>query len=463
MIKNIYLTILSLLAGIGFFAQNGTISGVVSDEITGETLIGATVIYGQGKGTTTDYNGNYSLTLPQGEYKLTFSFVGMKAVTKTVKLNSRTKFLNVKLASNALREVEITADIAKERETPVAFTNISREKLNEELASQDIPMVLNSTPSVYATQTGGGDGDARITIRGFSQRNLAVMIDGVPVNDMENGWVYWSNWFGLDMVTQTIQVQRGLGVSKLAVPSVGGTMNIFTTGIDSRKQLTVKMEAGTGAFQRQSVSYNSGKLKNGWGFTGAFSRKKGDGYVDGAYTDGHFFYAKVEKRIKNHLISLSGFGAPQSHGQRSFRQPISFYDEGKARDLGVSEGAIDQYRQAGGSDHGIKFNQFWGNYTDKNGVQRTLTERENKYFKPQITLKDFWQVNDKFYITNVAYLSIGRGGGTGMRNSSLDPETGLLNAQYVYDKNTAGDFGPNVEPSYHPTELWANSNTFQSV
>ena len=304
MIKNIYLTILSLLAGVGFFAQNGTVRGTVSDDITGETLIGATVVYSKGKGTTTDYNGAYSISLPQGEYTFTYSFVGMKPKTKKVKVTSKTQFLNIKLASNSLREIEIIADIAKERETPVAFTNISKEKLNEELASQDIPMILNSTPSVYATQTGGGDGDARITIRGFSQRNLAVMIDGVPVNDMENGWVYWSNWFGLDMVTQTIQVQRGLGVSKLAVPSIGGTMNIFTTGIDSRRQLSVKLEAGTGMFQRQSISYNSGKLKNGWGFTGAFSRKKGEGYVDGAYTDGHFFYAKIEKKFKNHLISL---------------------------------------------------------------------------------------------------------------------------------------------------------------
>jgi len=289
------------------------------------------------------------------------------------------------------------------------------------------------------------------------------MIDGVPVNDMENGWVYWSNWFGLDMVTQTIQVQRGLGVSKLAVPSIGGTMNIFTTGIDSRRQLSVKLEAGTGMFQRQSISYNSGKLKNGWGFTGAFSRKKGEGYVDGAYTDGHFFYAKIEKKFKNHLISLSGFGAPQSHGQRSFKQPISFFDENQARNLGVTQEAIEQYTEAGGSNHGIKFNQFWGEYTDKNGVNSTLHEKENKYFKPQITLKDFWKINDKFYLTNVAYLSIGRGGGTGMRNTSLDPATGLLNAQYIYDKNTNGDFGPNIESSYHPTELWANSNTYQSV
>ena len=143
-------------------------------------------------------------------------------------------------------------------------------------------------------------------------------------------------------------------------------MNIFTSGIDSKKQLTVKMEAGTGMFQRQSFSYNSGKMKNGFGFTGAFSRKKGDGFVDGTYTDGYFFYAKLEKKFKNHLLSLSAFGAPQSHGQRSFKQPISFFNVEDARGLGVSQSAIDQYSLAGGQNHGIKFNQFYEDYINNN-------------------------------------------------------------------------------------------------
>ena len=112
------------------------------------------------------------------------------------------------------------------------------------MADQDLPMLLNSTPGVYATQQGGGDGDARINIRGFNQRNVAVMIDGIPVNDMENGWVYWSNWFGLSSVTSNTQVQRGLGASKIAIPSVGGTMNIITKGISNKAGGMVKQSVG---------------------------------------------------------------------------------------------------------------------------------------------------------------------------------------------------------------------------
>ena len=183
-----------------------TVRGSVIDASTSEPLIGATIIYGKGMGTVTDFDGNYSFEISEGERNLTVSYVGYKQLSKRINVNKNSSVFNFKLKTLLLNEVQVSADLAKERETPVAFSSIPIKKITEELASQDIPMILNSTPGVYATQSGGGDGDARITIRGFNQRNVAVMIDGIPVNDMENGWVYWSNWFGLDAVTSNIQV-----------------------------------------------------------------------------------------------------------------------------------------------------------------------------------------------------------------------------------------------------------------
>ena len=194
------------------------------------------------------------------------------------------------------------SDFARSRETPVAFSNISPKQIEEELANQDIPLILNNTPGVYATQSGGGDGDARISIRGFNQRNIAVLIDGVPVNDMENGWVYWSNWFGLDIMTKTIQVQRGLGASKLAIPAVGGTLNILTKGVDNVKKTIFSENIGNNGLLRTTIGHNSGKLKNGWGYSIAGSYKRGNGWVDQTWTEGFFYYLKLEKKIKNHKI-----------------------------------------------------------------------------------------------------------------------------------------------------------------
>ncbi|MBT7481340.1 MAG: TonB-dependent receptor plug domain-containing protein, partial [Flavobacteriales bacterium] len=177
--KQYLLLILSLFAAITY-AQNTTINGSVIDANTGESLIGASVVYGKGMGVAADYDGNFVFSVPSGDRKITVSYVGYLQESKSIKAKGKSVTVKFKLKPMQLSEVHIVSDVARDRETPVAFTTVSLKKVNEELASQDIPMILNSTPGVYATQSGGGDGDARITIRGFNQRNVAVMIDGIP-------------------------------------------------------------------------------------------------------------------------------------------------------------------------------------------------------------------------------------------------------------------------------------------
>ena len=159
-----------------------------------------------------------------------------------------------------------------------------------------MPTLLNSTPGVYTTQQGGGDGDVRINIRGFSQRNVAVMIDGIPMNDMENGWVYWSNWFGLDVITSSMQVQRGLGASKLALPSVGGTINIITKGVGSEEGGKIKQEIGSGGYLRTSFGYTTRDFKIGK-FNIAGSFKRSNGIIDETFSEGFLLFemAKTNK------------------------------------------------------------------------------------------------------------------------------------------------------------------------
>ncbi len=446
---------LILFALIGV-AQTGIIRGLISDADTKDPLVGAYVLYGDNQGTVADFEGNYSLNLPYGQYSLKVTYIGYEPIVRTVNLDKSILVLNFRMETILMNEVEVVADVARERETPVAFANVLPVQIQEELGSQDLPMILNSTPGVYATQQGGGDGDARISIRGFDQTNVAVMIDGIPVNDMENGAVFWSNWFGLDAVTRTIQVQRGLGASKIAIPSVGGTMNIITKGIDAKKGITVKQEVANNSFFRTTIGLTSGRLKSGWGITAAGSFKQGDGWVDQTPTKGFFYYLKVEKQLGKHILSLSGMGAPQEHGQRSFSRPIATWDHETARELGVPESNIAFYRE-----RGLRYNPHWGTYEERQylpaptpgapndyipGNTRTVTERLNFYHKPQFALRDFWSVSEKLYISNIAYLSIGRGGGTGLirfddAENSLLPN-GQIDMQDIYDGNVKAEFGP---------------------
>src|SRR5210317_526664 len=163
---------------------------------------------------------------------------------------------------NMLDEILVTSDvidIARTRETPVAVSTITPSDISLKVGNQEFPEIMNTTPGVYATKQGGGYGDSRISLRGFDQRNTSFLINGQPVNDMENGWVYWSNWQGLTDVTSNIQIQRGLGASRLAVPSVGGTVSIFTKAADKEQGGSVTQTIGNDGYTKTSVTYNSGK------------------------------------------------------------------------------------------------------------------------------------------------------------------------------------------------------------
>lgn len=463
MIKKTSLLLLLIAVAFGVFAQNTTVKGFVYDGDWGEPLPGVNITYGPGMGTVTDLDGSYNLSLKPGNYTLEISYVGFEKQTKDIKVGSSSIQLNFTLKTITLTEVQVVGDVAKTRDTPVAFSNINPIKMEEQLASQDIPLILNSTPGVYATKSGGGDGDARINIRGFNQRNVAVMLDGIPVNDMENGWVYWSNWFGLDAVMRYTQVQRGLGASKLAIPSVGGTINIATKGIDAKKGISLKQEFGNDGFMRTSLGLTSGRMKNGWGVTFAGSYKRGDGWVDQTYTEGYFYFLRVDKEIGNHIISFSAMGAPQEHGQRSHKKYIATFDTTFARDNGVSSENINKLIKNGEPvNMGLRYNPNWG-YLSK--VYTTPTDTiypgakpfstaNNFYHKPMFSLRDFWTVNKKVYISNILYLSLGDGGGNSFSTTpKYDQETGQQNLQIFYNSNM-NLFNPIVNPTNKSSQIY---------
>lgn len=400
----------------GLAFSQSEIKGTIKDVATGETLIGVNVLIGEGKGTVTDIDGNYSIKADTGEYTLTVSFVGYKTQKYKVKLGGKPVTVIFSMEYQTLNEVEIVSDLAVERETPVAFSTIPALKMTQELGSRDVPMVLNSTPGVYATEQGGGSGDARITIRGFDQRNVAVLVDGIPVNDMENGRVFWSNWDGLGDITRSMQVQRGLGASKLALASVGGTINIITRGIESKMGGSIKQELGNNNFLKTSISYNSGLLKNGFGVTFAASYKTSDGWVDKTWSTVYSYFFKIQKTLGKHLLSLGVNGAPQSHGQRTEKMPIANYDRNFAEKQDIMVDSIYK-KNTFVRSRGLAYNANWGQYIDSTGELQTVTERINYYHKPLFSISEFWKPNEKIYFSTVAYLSLGNGGGVAINSS----------------------------------------------
>ncbi len=468
--KIFYTLFFSLITIVTLAQSSGSISGKIIDNANQQIVVGAKVqVFTKGSNkdiigkSLSAITGEYLISnLPYGTYFISVSMLTFETKTLEITIDKKLTSKDIYLGLNQeFEEINVIGNLVKEGRVPIAVTKVSAQKIAEELGSRDLPMLLNGTPGVYATTQGGGDGDARINVRGFDQRNVGVMIDGVPVNDMENGAVYWSNWFGLDAITAQMQVQRGLGATKIAMPSIGGTINIITQGIGNRKGGSIKQEYGTGNLLRTSFSYNTGMSKNGWGLTFSSSYKQGAGWVYGTPSQGFFGYLKVSKKIDRHLLTLSGFMAPQHHAQRAFNQAIQYWDTVQARNNGAIIDTNALY-----TDMGIRYNQHWG-YQTVNGKQEILSERLNFYNKPQVTLKDFWKVNDKLSISNIAYLSIGRGGGTSIFNSSaiLRDSNNLIDWDQMIQENKVNSlFGtPNVDPIYSPTLIKSSQILMSSI
>lgn len=455
MFKKVSLLFIFICLNIFVSAQdssNVVLSGSITDSETGEALIGATVLAKVGVGAIADLDGNFTLKLPKGDYTIQVSMLGYGKFVQKIKLYSNKK-IEVKLESNTLDEVEVVADMAQIRETPVAFSSISATKIQEELGGRDISMIANTTPGAYASNSGGGTGDSRVTLRGFDQRNIGVLVDGIPVNDMENGQVYWSNWDGLKDITKSMQIQRGLGASKLAISSVGGTMNFITNGIESKQQMTVKKEWGNNRYNLMSLSYNSGLLNNKWGFTLAGTYKTGDGWAEGTWNNAYSYFAKVQYMPNpRHIISFGVNGAPQSHGQRSSKMQIAVYDRDYAKKLGVNTDSVLRVM----STSGIKYTTTLQGDRDMrwnpdlaivNGEQ--FNDKINFYNKPLFNLNHYWTISEKTTLSTVAYVSLGTGGGTSYfpSLSSRDSTTGYINLQPKYNSNSTA-----ISAYYSPTE-----------
>jgi len=290
-------------------------------------------------------------------------------------------------------------DIAKDRKTPVAVSTIKAAQIIERLGNQELPEILNTTPSVYATKSGGGFGDGGITMRGFESRNIAVMVNGMPVNDMEGGTVYFSNWTGLSDVTSTLQVQRGLGSSKLAIASVGGTINFLTRSADMKKGGVVRLGVGNNDYLKTSFAYNTGKSDKGWSSSFLMSRQSGGTFIENTDYEAYaYYFALGFEPNKKHNLQFTLTSAPQWHNQRTFAPTITNYIKFNPDQDGTP------YRE---------YNSDYGYYTDANGNKVALANRANYYAKPVMMLNWDWTMSEKSKLSTVLYMSNGRGGGTG--------------------------------------------------
>ena len=456
---NAVLAVLVALCASDLAAQQAaTITGRVTGEggagVASAQVVVTHEVTGVQTGALSGNDGGFVVegVRPGGPYTVEVIMIGYGPQSATgVSLEAgQSLALDFSLSQEAIAfdALEVFATRAQDRQTPVAFTNVSKTQIQNQLGSRDLPMVLNVTPSVYATSQGGGAGDARVNVRGFNQRNTAVMINGVPVNDMENGWVYWSNWDGVGDAASDIQVQRGLSAVNLATPSIGGTVNVITDPADRGAGLMYKQEFGLGSLDdsggwglgnnmlKETLVVNTGPM-GAFAATGSVVRKTGSGMYQGftggdaLWMDAWAYYLATSFQLNpGNRIEAYAVGAPQRHGQNLYKLNLASLDPDFARSLdGFDAGAFEDYPAVGRgrSPNVAPVSSSYGgtqyNSTGPDAGQRDrynsgyLNERENYFHKPQVNLNWYSYFGDGLQLTTVGYYSGGRGGGTGTYGS----------------------------------------------
>jgi len=387
--KRLIIGILILLIAVGYGFAQSIVKGKVYDEEGMHPVENANIeLVEKSAGTLTNQVGEFEIQADPGSYFIRITRIGYLSyqaqilLVKDEVLDLGIVFLQPDVI--ALEEVNIISSVAEERKTPVALTSISESVIKNQLGDQPFPEVMKMTPGVYPTRTGGGSGDAEVNIRGFEQENVALLLNGIPVSSVENGLVYWNNWIGLSDATRSIQVQRGLGASNVALNSVGGTINIVTKTTEASKGGSLGFSMTDYGNSKLSLGLSTGLLKNGVSLNFLGSRTSGPGYVDATYVNAWSYFLSLSKQFnQRHTLVFTAMGAPERHGQRNIR---------------LSQEEIDL--------KGLKFNKDWGSY---NGEINNASE--NFYHKPYITLNHYWNISEYLFLASSAYYSPGKGGG----------------------------------------------------
>jgi len=232
-----------------------------------------------------------------------------------------------------LSPVVINPTEAIERETPATFTNLSQQQIHERYSTQDVPMLLSELPSMtFYSENGNGVGYSYINLRGFDQRRLSIMVNGIPQNDPEEHNMYWIDLPDLLASTGQVQVQRGAGSAFYGPPAIGGSINLVTTPFSRKPGITFESMAGFQEFgdsstslalntKKYDVSVNSGLVDNRYLFFGRLGKITSNGYRLNSWVDQNTYFLGALRIDPNMTTRFHFFGGPLTDGLSYYGLP----------------------------------------------------------------------------------------------------------------------------------------------
>jgi iron complex outermembrane recepter protein len=372
----------------------------------------------------TDENGAFEFAgRPNGTYSFEVTAAGYVTVTVRHSFPGPEFTIELQRMTFQLQPILVTAQIAQARRSPVTFSNLTQKTIKDQYVAQDVPVLLSQLPSITQySENGEGIGYSYITMRGFDQRRISIMINGIPQNDPEDHNVYWIDAPDLQASAQTIQVQRGAGNEFYGAPAIGGSINLETTNLGSERQLSLSYAYGstgesnggalasrifgTGITRRYSATFGSGLVDGKYTFYAHLARNMTDGYRNDSWVDLNSYFASATRYDKDVITTINIYGGPIADG-------LSY--------LGLPKfAALDRnLRTSNWADWNSDSN--WVNYSPNMtrfisaakgdtvyAVPRRTSEIEN-FSQPHFELLNEWKVSPSLTFNNSLFMILGSG------------------------------------------------------
>ena len=388
----IFLCLLTISFG---WSQTVVVSGKVLSAENHEPLEGVNLyLKNAAVGTSSNLRGAFRLQLPAGKkHYLIASYVGY--AEKEVEIQTRRDTSLTIMLSRRILDGPIVTAVATQVNDPASsttYSEIRKEELSRRYTTQDIPELLAELPSTtFYSEGGNGIGYNYLSIRGFDQRRIAVMINGVPQNDPEDHNVYWVNFPDLGANIQSIQSQRGAGNAFYGPAAIGGSINIKTDHFSPT--LKLKADFGRGSFntEKKSFYFNSGLMADHYLIYGRASQITSDGYRDRAWVDFKSFFIGAARYDKNSSLRLHFYGGPIRDGLVYNGLPRFVNNDDKLRRANWSYFGVDST--------GKKVAYF--------GERRS--DETESFSQPHVELLHEWQINKEWQLNNTLFYINGAG------------------------------------------------------
>ena len=360
------------------------ISGVVRDADSKIELSDVEVqIEALGLSTISDKDGRFAFNdVATGSYDLALSLNDFVLLKLGIEVGQEPLDLGVIELVSSLESVDIGNP-----EDYIPTITLSDEDLEQETDNQNISGILSASRDVFVSAAAFTFGPMRFRIRGYDSENTELIFNGVPLNDLESGRLFWSAWGGLNDVTRNRDTDVGLFEVPYTFGGVGGATSFDTRASMQRKQLRLSSSIANRSYTyRLMATYSTGMMANNWAISASASRRWAEeGYIEGTFYDGYSYFLSIDRKLgNNHLLNFTGLGAPTRRG-RSGASTQEMYD-------------------LSGTNY---YNPYWGY---QNGEKRN--SRVAEQHQPLFILRHDWTINNKATITTAASLQTGKNGST---------------------------------------------------